>query len=227
MPQNRAKAAALMQKAADAGLPSAQYNLALLYVEGAYVEPNQIKAAGLMEEAAEAGLADAEFDFGVMLTTGAGIAPDPARGAVYIRRGGRSRPVRRHGRICDAQVSRQGRRPGHRERRASGTGVAANLGNPVAQNRLAILLAAGDGVRKDLQTAAMWRALARRAGLIDPRTDQLLADISPADLTTGRGTGAGSGRAWRPTRAPDRRRPRAGGRSGAGGKRPRRTDAPS
>jgi TPR repeat protein len=59
---------------------------------------------------------------------------------------------------------------------------AARLGNPVAQNRFAILLAAGEGVDKDLQTAAMWRALARRAGLVDSKTDDLLADISPEDL---------------------------------------------
>ena len=56
---------------------------------------------------------------------------------------------------------------------------AAQLGNPVAQNRLAILLAAGEGIAKDLETAAMWRSLARRAGLFDPQTDGLLADITP------------------------------------------------
>src|SRR5690606_1323860 len=54
---------------------------------------------------------------------------------------------------------------------------AAEAGDPVAQNRYAKLLAAGEGVDPDLESAAMWRALARRQGLTDPVLDQLLAAI--------------------------------------------------
>ena len=55
---------------------------------------------------------------------------------------------------------------------------AANAGNPVAQNRYAKLLAVGEGLELDLETAAMWRALARRQGLTDPQLDKLLVSIS-------------------------------------------------
>ena len=59
---------------------------------------------------------------------------------------------------------------------------AAEAGNAVAQNRYAILLAAGEGVTLDLGEAAMWRALARRQGLKDPKLDELLASIPPEEL---------------------------------------------
>jgi hypothetical protein len=52
----------------------------------------------------------------------------------------------------------------------------------VAQNRYAKLLAVGEGVDLDLQEAAMWRALARRQGLIDPVLDKLLISTPAADL---------------------------------------------
>ena len=59
---------------------------------------------------------------------------------------------------------------------------AAEAGNPVAQNRLAKLVAVGEGVTLDLEEAAMWRALARRQGLNDPQLNELLVSIPPTDL---------------------------------------------
>jgi TPR repeat protein len=51
----------------------------------------------------------------------------------------------------------------------------------VAQSRYAKLLAAGEGVERDVETAAMYRALARRQGLTDGQLDGLLAK-APADV---------------------------------------------
>ena len=59
---------------------------------------------------------------------------------------------------------------------------AADAGNPVAQNRLAKLVAVGEGTTLDLQEAAMWRALARRQGLNDPQLNELLVSIPAEDL---------------------------------------------
>ena len=52
----------------------------------------------------------------------------------------------------------------------------------MAQNRYAKLLAVGEGVEPDLETAAMWRSLARRQGLTDPQLDKLLVSILPDEL---------------------------------------------
>jgi hypothetical protein len=52
---------------------------------------------------------------------------------------------------------------------------AAELGNAVAENRLAYLLADGRGVEKNLAEAVQWRDRARAAGLRDARLDQLLS----------------------------------------------------
>jgi hypothetical protein len=43
-------------------------------------------------------------------------------------------------------------------------------------------VAVGEGTALDLETAAMWRALARRQGLSDPSLDRLLVSIPPDAL---------------------------------------------
>jgi len=56
---------------------------------------------------------------------------------------------------------------------------SAKLGNAVAQNRLAYLLARGDGAPRDLAEAEKLRDLARAQGLEDPGLDELLARSGP------------------------------------------------
>lgn len=168
-----ARAAQLFEKAAQKGDPRAKYNVALLYVEGRQVPPNQIKAAKLMADAAAAGLPEAQYDYGVMLTEGAGVAPDTAKGAEQIERAAEAGlPAAQ---VEYATMLYLGEGVSRDKSAAAGWyRRAANLGNPVAQNRLAKLLAVGEGVKKDLEDAVMWRELARRQGLTDPQTDQLL-----------------------------------------------------
>ena len=59
--------------------------------------------------------------------------------------------------------------------------VAAQRGNPVAQNRLARLYAAGKGVPLSLGEAAKWNLLARNGGKADPELDQLLDKLTPQE----------------------------------------------
>jgi TPR repeat protein len=54
------------------------------------------------------------------------------------------------------------------------------MGNAVAENRLAYLLADGRGVEKNLAEAVQWRDRARAAGLQDARLDQLLQGAGKA-----------------------------------------------
>jgi TPR repeat protein len=58
---------------------------------------------------------------------------------------------------------------------------AAEKGNPVAQNRLARLHAAGRGVPRDLVEAAKWHAIAGSRGVKDPWLDETVKELSPAE----------------------------------------------
>ena len=58
---------------------------------------------------------------------------------------------------------------------------AALVGNPIAENRLARLYAAGRGVNKDLVEAARWHLLARAAGVKDSWLDDMLTTLTPAE----------------------------------------------
>ena len=53
---------------------------------------------------------------------------------------------------------------------------AAEVGNPIAQNRLARLLATGRGITADPLAAAKWHLLAKRAGKDDDFLDQFFAE---------------------------------------------------
>jgi TPR repeat protein len=57
--------------------------------------------------------------------------------------------------------------------------LAAEQGNPVAQNRLARLYANGVVVKADPVQAAKWHLLAREEGLSDFSLDILLAKLTP------------------------------------------------
>jgi TPR repeat protein len=57
--------------------------------------------------------------------------------------------------------------------------LAAEQGNPVAQNRLARLYANGAAVPADPVQAAKWHLLAREAGVSDFTLDLMLAKLTP------------------------------------------------
>ena len=58
---------------------------------------------------------------------------------------------------------------------------AAKQNNPIAQNRLARVLAGGQGVPVDKVEALKWHTIAKTAGKGDPDLDQALSTMSPED----------------------------------------------
>ncbi|MCB1517715.1 MAG: sel1 repeat family protein [Hyphomicrobiaceae bacterium] len=180
IPRNREQAAELFKQAAAKGHVEAMYNVALLYVEGRYAEPSLTKAAELMKKAADLNLPQAQYDYGTMLMQGAGTFPDAEEGARQIGLAAQNGLTAAEVDYATLLYLGHGVK---KDRIAAITWYrrAANLGNAVAQNRLAKLLAAGENVEQDPETAAMYRALARRQGLNDTQTDDLLANV-PSDI---------------------------------------------
>ena len=77
---------------------------------------------------------------------------------------------------------------------------AALHGNPVAQNRLARILAVGRGVAKDPIEAGAWHILARSNSVPDPWLDQLLNELPAAE----RAAAERRAQAWREGQAAPR-----------------------
>jgi uncharacterized protein len=70
---------------AELGDVEAQYNLGVMYDEGAGVERDLAAAAAWYRKAAEQGFVDAQTNLGIMYYHGQGVARDPAEAAYWFR----------------------------------------------------------------------------------------------------------------------------------------------
>ncbi|MGQ0565398.1 MAG: caspase family protein [Gemmobacter sp.] len=77
----------LLTRAAAAGSPEAQFELAKLYEQGIGVEPDPVRALDLYQQAAAQDFADAINDLGFMhYQGGLGLPPDPAAALTFFER---------------------------------------------------------------------------------------------------------------------------------------------
>jgi hypothetical protein len=174
---DRDRAGALLERAAAAGHPAANYNLALALLATGL--PNDdTRAVASLEIAARSGIGDAMHALGTLARQGRGMTKSDARAAEWM------------GKAADA-----GNVPGMIEYAImlfNGAGVAvdetaaarlflraADKGNPIAQNRIARLYQSGRGIPPDSIEAAAWHLAARAQGLDDPVLDQLFDRLNP------------------------------------------------
>jgi TPR repeat protein len=172
-----ARAGALLEKAAAAGHPSANYNLALTLLATGQ-EENDKRAVACLEIAAAANIGDAMYALGILARQGRGMAPSETAAAQWM-----------------GKAAQAGNLPATVEYAImlfNGSGVAsdevaagklfiraAQRGNPIAQNRLARLYQSGRGVPPDSIEAAAWHLAARAQGVEDPALDQLFERLNP------------------------------------------------
>jgi TPR repeat protein len=172
-----ARAGALLGKAAAAGHPAANYNLALTLLATGR-EADDKRAVACLEVAAKAQIGDAMHALGILAKQGRGMAESEEAAARWMKR------------AADA-----GNVPGEVEYAImlfNGTGVpkdetaaaklfqrAAAQGNAIAQNRLAKLYQFGLGIPPDTIEAAAWHLAARSQGLDDAALDGLFNRLNP------------------------------------------------
>ncbi len=84
---NLSEAVSYMQRAADAGMPDAQFELAKLYEQGLGVDPDPVRALELYQAAAAQDFSDAINDLGFLhYNGGLGLTADPAKGLEFFGR---------------------------------------------------------------------------------------------------------------------------------------------
>jgi TPR repeat protein len=186
--QDKSKARDLFELAAKQNQPTALFNLAVLTIEGVVVHPDVALARDLMHRAAELGNAEAQYSYASMLD--AANIPGREQEITYWM----------------GAAARAGHVPAEVEyaiRLAKGKGAPADLdtavlflnraawsGNPIAQNRIAHLIAVGMGLPFDSIEAAKWHLIAKAGGVQDPQLEDLLASLKPEDLARARALAA-------------------------------------
>jgi TPR repeat protein len=178
VPKDEKQAYALMQAAAEAGNPLAQFNFAQLLVKEDSGDAGLARAVSYYERAANAGVADAQYAMSQIYANGAGgRKQDNAQALLFLARAARQNYDTAQLDLGEWLIEGRG---GKRDLKA-GFGwmlAAANGGNVAAQNRLAKLYMGGIGTEPDPILAGAWYIVARRAGLIDSEMEDFMHGLT-------------------------------------------------
>ncbi|WP_224670782.1 tetratricopeptide repeat protein [Mesorhizobium sp. BH1-1-5] len=160
-PEQRARIARELRCAADAGLPTAIYLLAVLTEHGMGVPVDLEEAEQLYQLAAEKGFAAAQFRLGLSLIEGRLSRQDPAAGEAWMRRAALAGNPDAAYRIGELYVKRP--QPDYAEA-AAWYRRAAEAGHQAAARALASLYLSGNGVAQDTVEGTRWLRAAANGG---------------------------------------------------------------
>jgi TPR repeat protein len=174
---DRDEAARLLADAAKRGHAVAAYDLALLYLEGNLLAQDFKRAAELMRQAADAGNPEAQYALATLYKEGRGVEKDLTRAARLLRASALADNVDATVEFAIALFNGIG------IDKDEATAVAmlrkaAAQGSPIAQNRLARVLATGRGAPMDTTEALKWHLIAKSGGAGDPILDDMLSTVS-------------------------------------------------
>jgi uncharacterized protein len=182
-PRNRPESAKWLAAAAKLGHSIAAYDLALLYIEGELFPRDFSRAAQLLRQAADAGNPQAQYALGTLYKDGRGV-PQDMKEAVHLF------ALAALGDQTDAEVeygialfNGDGVAP-NQELAAELFRKAATKGNPIAQDRLALILSKGVGAKADPIEAAKWHLIAKAAGDTDIDLDVFVSQLDATARAT-------------------------------------------
>lgn len=175
---DRPRAEELMKKAADAGNAFAQFNHAQILVSQKPGDAGILEALPYFEKASEQGVPDAQYALAQIYSNTAGV-PDEKRGRARelmekAARGGYDTAQLDYAIwLIDGIGGPKEYEDGFRWMQ-----VAANRGNVVAQNRMAVLHINAIGTLGDPLEAGKWYILSRRAGFSDRSLDDFYQGLT-------------------------------------------------
>jgi uncharacterized protein len=175
-PRDRQKSAEWLAAAAKLGHPIAAYDLALLYMEGELFPQDFGRAAQLLGVAAQAGNPQAQYALGTLYKEGHGVPKD-------MHEAVRLFGLASLGDQADAEVEyaialfNSDGIDRNQQFAATFFRKAALKGNPIAQDRLAFILAHGLGVPADPVEALKWHLISKAAGETDLPLDEFASKL--------------------------------------------------
>jgi localization factor PodJL len=175
---------------AESGDAAAQFDLAVRYAEGGAGPRNYELAAQWYEKAAQQGLAVAEYRLGSLYEKGLGVGKDMQRAKDLYQRAaekGNTRAMHNLG-----VLAAEGGKPNYTSA-ALWFGKAAEYGIRDSQYNLAVLLARGLGLPKDLVKSYTWFAIVAAAGDADAarKRDEVAARLTSSELAAANAAAAG------------------------------------
>ena len=174
-----------LRDAVAAGLPNAQYELAMRLFEGRGAPKDQAAAAGWFERAASLGLAPAQYRLGSMYEKGIGVTRDPAVAKRWYLTAAQAGNARAAHNLAVMSAEPGAGEPNYPEA-AKWFRKAGEFGVRDSQYNLAILYARGLGVEKDLGQSFLWFSLAAQQGDADAarKRDEIAGEMDPASLAS-------------------------------------------
>jgi localization factor PodJL len=168
----------------------AQFDRAVRYAEGGAGPRNYELAAQWYEKAAQQGLAVAEYRLGSLYEKGLGVGRDMQRAKDLYQRAaekGNTRAMHNLG-----VLAAEGGKPNYTSA-ALWFGKAAEYGIRDSQYNLAVLLARGLGLPKDLVKSYTWFAIVAAAGDADAarKRDDVAARLTSSELAAANAAAAG------------------------------------
>ncbi len=166
----------LLEQASQLGSAPAQFNLGAAYLQGLGTEADPEEAAVWFEMAAEQGHAPAAYNLAVLYQRGGAIESDLEEAERYFTIAADAGDAFAHlalGDLLAQSKTELAKAIAHLD-------VAARAGVAAAQNRLAIMLAKGEGAKRDRETALMWFHVAAGLGAANAarNRDALAASVS-------------------------------------------------
>jgi TPR repeat protein len=164
------------RKAAEQGLATAQYNLAVMYANGRGVTKDDQEAVTWYRRAAEQGLALAQHNLAVMYANAQGVPKDDQEAETWYRKAAEQGLATAQNNLAFMYQNGRGVTKDDQEaviwyRKAAEQGLAT------AQNNLAFMYQNGRGVTKDDHEAVTWYREAAKQGHADSiRSLQQLKD---------------------------------------------------
>jgi TPR repeat protein len=179
-PPDHAAGVKLFQSSAKAGNLLASYNLGLLYLQGQDVTKDLKRAAELFQAAARGGVPEAQYALATLYKEGQGVAKDGKRAMQLMQQAAAAGNLDAMVEFAIAQFNGTDT-PKNQTAAVKVLTRAAKRGSPIAQNRLARVLSAGEGVAADPVEAMKWHIIARTDGRGDLDLDAFMARQKPED----------------------------------------------
>jgi uncharacterized protein len=178
-PGNREQGAKLLAAAAKLGHAVAAYDLGLLYIEGQIFPLDFGRAAEQFRSAAQAGLPEAQYALATLYKDGRGVEKDLPEAVRLLAAAARADNTDAQVEYAIALFNGTGGVARNERLAATLLAKAARKGNPIAQNRLANILAVGRGVQANPVEAIKWHIVAKAGGVSDIPLDTFVQKQTP------------------------------------------------
>eukprot|EP00729_Bicosta_minor_P018019 gene18019-biopygen22193 len=159
--------------------PVAQYNLGIMYENGAGVKQDHVEAVKWFRKSAEAGYAPAQYTLGNMYDTGKGVEQDYVAAVKWYRKAAEAGDANAQCSLGYMYFTGEGVEQDHVEAE-KWFRKSAEAGFANAQYNLGGMYGSGDGVEQDFSKAVRWLQLAGAQGFEDAPT--ALNDLQQANV---------------------------------------------